>query len=165
MKKSMTSGLVVVYLLTAVIVSVIIIYGYTTITKFRGSMEVLSITKFQNEINEQIKSVYFSYGTERTRDFNFPSKYSEVCFIDNVKDWDSLILPTDIDPIISVNIRDKIQKNVFLIEDTATNSFWTDEKISVVDDGKDILCVTPVNGKITLRFKGRGTHAIIESVN
>ena len=89
MKKSMTAGLVFIYILTAIIVSVIFIYGYATISNFQERTEDISFVKFQNDINKQVKEAYFNFGTERIREFSLPSKFSEACFVDNYRDWET----------------------------------------------------------------------------
>ena len=62
------------------------------------------------------------------------------------------------DPIIKNSIADGANKNVFLIDGIAKDSFYAGS-ISV---NGDVLCLNAINGKISLRLEGEGNRASIQ---
>tara|TARA_Y100000310_G_scaffold335478_1_gene417649 strand:+ start:3504 stop:4013 length:510 start_codon:yes stop_codon:yes gene_type:complete len=167
MKKAQSSGYIFIYILTAILVSVIFIYGYRTIGNFKENTEKLSEIKFENDFNKKINEVFYDRGTIKNKEFILHQKYTRICIL-NTNDpiTDIKYEGSYINPRIELDIGSESISTVYLIEDIPTKTFTTDEKVDVSVEGdpdEDVLCIEPDGGKISLRFSGKGDHALIAS--
>tara|TARA_Y100000310_G_scaffold151291_1_gene150896 strand:- start:31767 stop:32300 length:534 start_codon:yes stop_codon:yes gene_type:complete len=170
-KKSQVSGYVFIYILTAVLVSVIFIYGYNAITNFRQQAEQLALLKFENELQNSVDKVSFSKNTVEIKDFSVPGQFSEVCIIKNnpnLPDLTGTSIEADY-PIIFDSVKDDLEKNIFLLSSKLPHSFWIEHKIqtailtspSAPPTETNFLCLEPLTGKLRLRLENKGTYVQI----
>ena len=168
MAKSQAYEHIFIYIFTAVLVSLILIYGYNAIYNFRQRADTISFIKFRNELSGAVSGIYSEYNSLRTFDFQVPPDYDEVCIVET----NSPINPDDPSfgifyPLIMDSVETEVTANIFLMGQNSFDSFLIKEKISVTginEDGtqnEDILCIPVKSGKINLQMEGKGDYASI----
>lgn len=153
-KKSQLYSQIFIYVLTIILISFILVYGYNAVQNFKTRAEQVSCLKFKNDLQNSVESVISDFGTVKRKDLQLCAGYSQVCFVET---FENLKLPANIDPIIKDSILSNTGKNVFLIENIAKESFYAGN-ISVEPD---VLCINAVNGKISLKLEGKGNHVAL----
>lgn len=143
-----------VYILTLMLVAFILVYGYTAIQNFEKRAEQVSCLKFKNDLKNAVESISTDFGSVKRKDLELCADYISACFVES---FESPNLPNKIDPIIRDSVMSNTGKNVFLIQDTAKESF----EIGKISVNPDVLCIKPVNNKISLRLEGRGNHVLL----
>lgn len=158
MRRGQLYSQIFIYILTIILVSFILVYGYNAVQNFKKRAEQVSCLKFKNDLVNAIESVSPDFGSVKRKELQLCSGYTKVCFVET---FESPNLPNDIDPIIKDSILSSTGRNVFLLENIAKESFYAG-RISVEPD---ILCIKAVNSKIDLRLEGKGNHAVISQWN
>ena len=157
MKKSQLYGQVFIYVLTIVLVSFILVYGYNTIQNFRQRAEQVACLKFQNDLRNSVETIISDFESVKRKDLQLCDNYDQVCFVETFEQFDRnnpQANINDVDPILKNSISSSSDRNIFLI---GGNSFYAGN-ISVQDD---VLCINSKNGQISLRLEGKGDHVLI----
>ena len=154
MRKSQLYSHIFVYILTILLISFILVYGYNAVQDFKQRAEQVQCLKFMKDLQNAVESISSDFGSIKRKDLQLCGDYAQVCFIESVQ---SPNLPGGIDPIIKDSILSNTGNNVFLVEKIAKDSFYTG-KISVEPD---VLCIKVVGGKISLRLEGKGNHVLL----
>ena len=166
MKKSQAGSEVFIFLLGILIAAAILIYGYSAISSFLGDTERISLLKFSNNLEAEVRTISTQFGDVRRVQFDLPSTYSKICFLDleyPEKFSSDICNPAtqDYNPIIcDAWTTPGINQNVFfepMAESTIPSLPLR------IEEG--YLCVTPVQGRIILRFEGRGDSVKISRWN
>lgn len=157
MKKSQLYSQIFIYILSIFLISFILIYGYNAIHNFIKRGEQIECLKLKNDLSSAVENILSDYGSVQIKELNLCAGYSKVCFVESFEDIDEPNLPLDIDPIIKDSISSGTEKNVFLIENIAKESFYIG-KISV---NPDVLCIDAINNRISIRLEGRGHHVLL----
>lgn len=155
MKIAQLYSQIFIYILTIVLVSFILVYGYTAVKNFKERADQVSCLKFKNDMQNAISSVSSDFGTVKRKDLSICGRYTGVCFVESFTEPD---IPYETDPIIMDSVRSGSGNNVFLIEGIAKEPFYAGN-ISVGPD--DVLCIEAAGGKISLRLEGKGNHVIL----
>lgn len=175
-KKAMGVGQVFVFIIAALTFSLIIIFGYRTISQFLESGEQVEFVQFKNDMENSIKKVYTEYGAIRIDNYHLPAKYSQICFVD-------LDYPIDDNEVQKLCDQDEIACGVweeFLSqsEKEKTGYGFADEnvfltpsadvklkvyKISIAPDPdtqetRGFLCRKISQGSFSLMLEGKGDH-------
>lgn len=153
-KEAQIYGQIFIYILTIILVSFILVYGYNAIQDFKKRAEQVSCLKFKNDLKNAVESISSDFGSVKRKDLQLCAQYSQVCFVET---FEKPNLPNNVDPIIKDSILSNTGLNVFLVEDIAKESFYAG-KISVEPD---VLCIKAANSKISIRMEGRGNHALL----
>ena len=153
-EKSQSYGQIFIYILTIVLVSFILVYGYNSVQSFKQRAEQVSCLKFKNDLTNAVEIISSEFGSITRKDLQVCNSYSKVCFVES---FESPVLPNNIDPIIKDSVLSNTGKNIFLVENTAKESFYAG-KISVEPD---LLCIRALDGKVSLRLEGEGNHVLI----
>lgn len=159
MRKSQIYSHIFVYILTIILVSFILVYGYRVINEWRYRVEKIACIKLQNDLQSTIKSVTSEYGKIKKEDIELCFEYDEICFVESFEaiDIDNLQTDDTIDPIIKDSILSSTGKNVFLVKSIAKESFYGGN-ISV---NPDVLCIKTLNKRVSLRIEGFGNHVVL----
>ncbi len=155
MKKSQIYGQIFIYILTVLLTSLILIYGYNSVKNFKDRAGQVSCIKFKNDIKGAIGNLEGDYGTVKRKDMELCSDYNSICFIDYNIDRNN-IPPTD--PIIKDSIISRTGKNVFLIGGSSSREAFEVGKLSVSPPVPQVLCIKSTGGKISLRLEGKGDY-------
>ena len=158
MKKAQLYGQIFIYALTLVLISVILVYGYSAIRNFRQKTDDIVAIKFQNDLRNAIESLTNDYGSVSRKELQLSGGTTRICFVESFETFNRTnpISNLPLDNIIKNSISDT-SKNTFLIEKSFKSSFFAG-KISV---DKDVLCVRTDNNKVTLRLEGKGDHVAL----
>jgi len=154
MKRAQIYSQVFIYLLSIILVSFILIYGYNSIQNFKKRAEQVSCLKLRNDLTNAVESISGDFGSVIRKDLQLCNGYSKICFVET---FENPILPGSADPIIKDSVLSNAGRNVFLVENTAKDSFYAG-KISVEPD---LLCINAVSGRVSLKLEGKGNHAAI----
>jgi len=153
--KGQVIGQIFIYVITVVLVSVILFYGYNAITTFKDKAEKISFIQFKNDMENTIEVMSFDFGSVKVEEFMVPEKVTTVCFVTSFPEAPTLSGTKY--PIIEDSVNSGVDKNVFLMDETIQESFYVG-KISV-DEGWS--CFPVLGNKIKLRIEGKGDHAIL----
>ena len=158
MKTAQLYGQIFIYALTLVLISVILVYGYTSIKNFKQKTEDITSLKFQKDLKNAIDGITNDYGSVSRKEFQLSGDVRQVCFVESIQSFDKSnpISSIQLNNLVKNSIKDS-DKNVFLLENTLRSSFFAG-KISV---DEDILCIKPSNNRIILRLEGKGDHAVL----
>src|SRR3989344_7543560 len=75
-------GQVFIYVLVALTFSVIMIFGYKSITEFVQRGEDVQFYQFKTDLESSIQRIYTEYGSVRLEKYVAPTKYTQICFVD-----------------------------------------------------------------------------------
>ena len=169
MRQSQLYGQIFIYILTILLISFILIYGYNAISNFKGRTEQIVSLKLQEDIKNSVRSITPDFGSAVKKEIDIGGA-SEICFVEGYKTFNRNFAVSNsdgtlvaADPIIADSIQSQSDKNVFLIGKSASNSFYIG-KISVDPSASvtfNVLCMKSSNGKVTLKLEGMGDHALI----
>ncbi len=81
-KKAMGVGQVFVFIIAAITFSLIMIFGYRTISNFLINAEKVEFVKFKTDLESSVQKIYTEYGAVRIKQFQVPGKYEQICFVD-----------------------------------------------------------------------------------
>ena len=154
--KSQLYGQVFIYILTILLVSFILVYGYNAVQNFKGRAEQISCLKFKEDLKSSIVSILSDFGSVKRKDFRVCNNYKEVCFVETYE-FDKIAVPPGVDPFIYDNIVSETGKNTFLVDEIAKESFY----IGNISVDPDVFCVNSKNSQISLRLEGAGNHVIL----
>ena len=140
--------------LTIILISFILVYGYNSVRNFREKAEQVACLKLKSELSNSVESISGDFGSIRKKDLQMCRGYTQICLVET---FEKPKLPGKIDPIIKDSVLSNTGKNAFLVERIAKEPFYAG-KISVEPD---VLCIKSVNNKVSLRLEGKGNHAII----
>ena len=162
--KSQIYGQIFIYILTIVLVSFILVYGYNAIQNIRDRATQIECLNFKNDLRNSIEIISSDFGRIKKADIGLCSPYRQVCFVETFKNIPDRNSPrssvTPIDPIIKDSISSKTDKNAFLVDKNAKDSFYAGN-LSIADPSLDVLCVNAINGKISLKLEGMGHHVAL----
>ena len=158
-EKSQLYGQIFIYILTVVLISFIVVYGYNAIQNLRDRADKISCYKFKNDLRNAVQSILSDFGSVKRKDLQLCPGYNQVCFVETFNEFDTQNLKSNapIDPIIRHSIASNVGRNVFLVDNMAKESFYIGN-ISVNDD---ILCVSASDNRISLRLEGKGNNVLL----
>lgn len=173
-KKAQIQTQVFVFLIAAVILITIIIFGYRAITGLTENIADVEYTQLKTNLETQIDRVQSDYGTVVIRTLDIPTYFSHICFAQDDLNWNSGTTASGGDfgvtgtpgssseldlTIILDSLRSSVKKNVFLYPNGVT-SFYVGS-ICVKDCNPDdkILCIEAINGKAQVAIEGLGDRA------
>lgn len=166
MRKSQLYGQIFIYIMTILLISFILIYGYNAITNFKGRTEQIASLKLQEDLKNSVRSITPDFGSAVKKEIDIGGA-SEICFVESYRTFPRNFAVNNFgvaaDPIIADSIQSQSDKNVFLIGKSSLNSFYVG-KISVDPSTSvtfNVLCMKSLNGKVALKLEGRGDHALI----
>ena len=155
-KKTQLYGQIFIYILTIVLTSFILVYGYNAVNNFKKRAEQVSCLKFKNDLKNAVESISSDFGSVKRKDFQLCAGYTKVCFVES---FESPNLPYGVDPILKDSVLSNSGKNTFLFDvyNSAKESFYIG-KISV---NPDVFCIEAINNKVSLSLEGKGNHAML----
>ena len=159
MKNGQAIGQVFIYVITIVLVSFLLLFGYRAITTFKDKADQVSFLQFRNDLQDTIEVLTTDFGSVKVKDFSIPGKINTVCFVQSFPEIPIVISNPEIDdyPIIKDSVKDQVNKNVFLIRKSVEESFFA----GIISLSGDFLCFPVIRGEINLRMESKGNHVII----
>jgi len=151
-------GHVFIYIITIVLVSLLLAYGYNAISTFKEKANQISFIKLKNDLQNTIEVLSFDFGSVKVKEFTVPENINFVCFVKNYNG-----LPTNLQgtgyPLLEDSVKSGIKKNVFLISNKVEESFYA-ETIDIADN-KLKFCIKVIANRIKLTMEGKGDHTVI----
>ena len=159
-KKAQIIGQAFIFILAAILFSLILLYGYKAISRIGETQSEVELVEFRDSLSTSVNQIRQDYGSVKKYPLNIPNDYKEICFVD-------LKFLTGVDGINKLNaIRDERPLIADIIESGLDQSVFTKPvaktpfKIGDLDLGDDgILCVENKGGTINLRLEGLGDKA------
>ena len=71
MRKSQLYSQIFVYILSIILISFIMVYGYNAVQSFKKRAEQVSCLKFKNDLANAVDSISSDFGSVKKRSFNY----------------------------------------------------------------------------------------------
>jgi len=161
-KKAQIIGQAFIFILAAILFSLILLYGYKAISRIGETQSEVELVEFRDSLSTVVNQIRQDYGSVKKYALKIPSDYKEICVVD-------LKLLTSVDAINELNtIRDERPLIADVIESGSYQNVFTKPvaktplKIGGIDLGEDgIFCVENTGGITNLRLEGLGDKARI----
>ena len=169
MKKSQIHGQIFIYILTIVLVSFILVYGYNVIKNLQNNVQQVSCLKFRDDLKNAVDIISNDFGRVKKEDIEICPPYKRVCFVETyyaknvVKDNPrNSEVGVPIDQILKDNIKSETGKNVFLVDRASKEWFYAGNiSINPGPVNFDVLCMNAINSRIILKLEGKGDHVLL----
>ncbi len=159
-------GQIFIYVMAAIIFSLVLLYGYRAIGDFINRADQVAEIELRTDLKTSIKSTASSQDVKQ-KVITVPSKFKEICFIDlDVQDHAGLTpaqtaicddTSDDYNALICNFWTTGTQNNVFLIPGAEVTI-----DVGNIDLGSDgFLCIPTSDGKAKLRLEGAGDRTRI----
>ncbi len=158
--KAQIVGQVFIYVVAAILFSLIILYGYKAISKLVHDSDNLALVQLKSDLESAVRSVK-STSDVKKKTVVLPSGATKLCFIELEKDAPGNQPPPNLSPLIWDSWNDDVQQNVFLLPQKSDLKIYIG-KIQIGEQADPgYLCIDAVNGQITLRLEGKGDRTKI----
>tara|TARA_Y100000031_G_scaffold143464_1_gene173946 strand:+ start:142 stop:672 length:531 start_codon:yes stop_codon:yes gene_type:complete len=165
-KKAQIMGQIFIYIMAAIIFSLVLLYGYTAISDFINRADQVAEIELRTDLKASIKSTASSQDVKQ-KVISIPSKFKEICFIDlDIQNHHGITAEQtamcdstspDFNALICNFWTTGAQNNVFLIPGAEVSI-----DVGNIDlDTKGFLCVKTSEGKAKLRLEGKGDRTKI----
>lgn len=154
MKKSQTSQ-IFIYILSIILVSLILLYGYKSINHFMTRANEVAYIKFETDLKSIVEIMGPDHGSVKRQEFS--TDYKTICFVDSDEIGGPGIV--GIHPVINNFIISGVNNNVFLI--TPDESVEKSFDVGRIKVDSKFLCLDSVKGRIRLEFEGMGDRTKI----
>ena len=152
------SGMVFVYMFSAIIIALILIFGYRSIIGTKEKIVQTELAILKNKIISDIESIKTDFGSSKEVSYSIPQQI-ELCLFDLEKK-DAILgnLPQDFNPLIIDSIRNNIRKNAFVWGNEIFEPFYIGE-IEIKEP--HFYCLKHVAGKVSFVIEGFGNKTRI----
>ena len=159
-KKAQIIGQAFIFILAAILFSLILLYGYKAISRIGETQSEVELVEFRDSLSTVVNQIRQDYGSVKKYALKIPSDYKEICFVD----LKLLSSPGGIQKLEAIRIARPLIADV--IESGSNQNVFTKPvaktplKIGDVDLGEQgIFCVENTGGITTLRLEGLGDKA------
>ena len=157
-RKSQISGTVFVYLFSAIVIALILIFGYRSIIGTKEKIEQTELAILKNKVISDIGTIMTDFGSSKTVSYSIPSQ-TELCIFDlSKKEGIFENLPANFNPLIIDSIRNDIKKNAFVWGNEIFEPFYAGE-IEIKEPY--FYCIKPIAGKVSFVIEGLGNRTLI----
>lgn len=181
--KSQIAGQVFVYILSLIIISLVLLYGYKAIKDFWVKQEEVRLINFKNSL-EKVLVRPMRHGDVKPFDIPLPGKYEKLCFVDTYNTLSEIDKGTkclcisgcaDADALIcdawkTTNISNaylypmsNIPINLGPITVDGNGDGKEDMPATCGDINCSYLCITSERGNVQILMHGMGNHVFIQS--
>ncbi|MFH1649444.1 MAG: hypothetical protein ABIA93_02760 [Candidatus Woesearchaeota archaeon] len=151
---------VFIYALTAIIVGLVLLLGYTFISKTLNQGCDVQLVKFKEGMQREL-SKGTNFGSFTQVHLGRPCDYSNVCFVDNGKIGNQTFLFAD-NSVIESSVLSGVPTTIFIYKQDATEPL-IDSALVTVADSSSIICIPSVAGKFSFGLEGKGkTVQVVE---
>ena len=158
-KKAAISG-VFVYAISAIIIILVVYFGYRGITSFSQANEEQVAERLKLQMKSDLSRLSLKYGTSAVLNYPVPKTYSRICFVDLNTEHGSQ-RNTKLEEI-SYLMYDSV------VEGSQNNAFLLGEEFSGFDAGKlrvnctpYVICFNTTRGRVSFRAEGGGDAVVI----
>lgn len=153
--KSQISSQIFVYILAAVIIGLVVIFGYKAVKTIITTTSRTNIEEFKTEFADKIKAVSMQEGKVTSFELTLDKEYDQICFVDSrengVFNIDSGIIQNY---WIKKSVQENASPNVFLLENgEIMDAFYVD----FLNVREDFKCFEN-KGVVWLKGQGKKTE-------
>jgi hypothetical protein len=180
MKRRAQISQVFFYIMAIIVFSVILIFGYRTITDFIEKGEQVAFITFKTDLESAVRKVASDFGSVTVYNTRHPllvpNNHQRICFINVDRtppvDCDSTLNPIICDAwLTSFNSGGwgAAESNVFLEPlgkiSIKVYRITLDTNSNGVEDSADAgyLCLSTSEGRVDIRLEGRGDHTLVSA--
>jgi len=175
-KRAQIQSQIFVFLIAAVILLVIVIFGYQAITGLQENISDVEYTQLKTYLETQIDKVQSDYGTVVVRTIDVPTDFTHICFAQDDLNWnagpgaqiDDFTSTTQVTgddgidyTIMLDSLRSSVKKNVFLYPNGVTSFYVGSICVNECRPDDKMLCIKTINGKAKIAIEGLGNRARI----
>lgn len=155
-KRGQFSSRVFVFMIILIAIAIILLFGYTALSKVLKKGDQAVMIKFQSELKSDVESMSFDKGSVKVEKYRPPSNFDEICFVD-LEEVD----PTNINnSVIRDSVESGARKNLFFIgKDDFESDYIEDLRLFYFPF---FSCIKP--RPVELRIEGRGDGAAVRAV-
>ncbi len=150
-KKGAIQGQIFIYILTLIVTSLVLVYGYRAIRNILDTSEEVLEARLMQSLRSEIEKISTDYGSVRNRNFETPGNTREVCFLNN---YQACTPPSK--PELAGFL--ETGNNVFIISSAGAVSYM---QVSKIDVAGCLLCVPVSGSRFSIRLEGLGDGARI----
>jgi len=158
MNKKAISQQIIIYILSLIVFSLVLIYGIKVVIQFREKSLQTDFLLFRKQFTSDVVTIYGTFDSTK-REYNVPA--TKVCFFD--KEYQNKNMSkicneaySEYDPVLCDAWKSETPNNIYINHPLAVN--FEAEHINLSDG---YLC-SPVNrGKLPLTLEGRGDKVLI----
>ena len=163
-KKSSISA-VFVYAVSAIIIILVVYFGYRAITGFANANDQSIMDRMQLRMKADMSQLSLRYGTQATLSYDITSKFNKMCFVDlSVAGDDASARDSSLEnySIILDSVQSNSSNNVFVLGESTIPFAVGKMKLRCPPF---YLCVNSSHGRITFLAEGGGDSVIINNGN
>src|SRR3989338_539125 len=161
-KRGQISGMVFVYIFSAIIIALILIFGYRSIIGTKEKVEQTELAILKNKIISDIGAMKTDFGSSKEVSYSIPQQ-TELCLFDlEKKDAIFKNLPEGFNPLIIDSIRNNIRKNAFVWGNEIFEPFYIGE---IEINEPYFYCLKQIAGKVSFVIEGLGNRTLITDSN
>jgi|TARA_B100001964_G_C14128977_1_gene551945 hypothetical protein len=168
MKKAQITGQVFIYILSAMVFALVLVYGYKAIGDFLNRADQVAEIELSTDLKSSIKTIASSQDVKQ-KAISIPAKFKQICFIDLNKDAKTTnmcdITHGDYNLVICNFWDSNAEQNVFLLPNPSDVKVFVGEIEPREPDQTplDYLCMNITNGKVKLKLQGLGDRTGISA--
>lgn len=151
-RKSQIFNQVFIYILTLVVTTLILIFGYRAIMQIQERGCDICLVKLRNDLSNSVESIINDYGSITRKDIQMCCGLNQICFVESI---DSFPIPSSTDPIIKDSIKSKTGMNTFLLGEKGVQPF----NIGKISTEPNVMCLR--GAKMSLKLEGKGNYVQI----
>ena len=150
---------VFVYILSLVLASLLLVYGYNAIRTFNEQSKFVELLRFMIDVKNDVKEIKSSYGDADLKSVIIPDGYKELCFVSTNAIGNPLFDVED-HPLIKDSVRDGASQNVFMIDQNTKitkHAFYVGNiSIRIDDTDHDYYCFKVNGGIVKVKLEALG---------
>jgi len=151
-KKAQDSSQIFIYIMTIVVLGMILIFGYRSITSIKERTEQVVYIKLKADLENSIKQLSSDYGSVSVKELEIPPKFQKLCFVSNeLIDGGMTGITGGKYPIIDDSVQSKVRNNVFMVPDGSDAVY-----VGKIEASPSFFCADNVAGKVKVRLEGLG---------
>ena len=155
MARAQVQNQIFIYVISLVVISLIMLYGYNALNKMRDQSEKVSYIQLKTDLENEIKKMGYEYGSVEKKVFDVPSDIKKVCFAEDLAGGVTQAMVGD--AMIWDSISSGVEKNVFLKKgNTAEESFYIGNIEVEAQNSDPFLCFDAASSRIIVRLEGLG---------
>jgi len=157
-KRGQIPSQVLFYIVALLVISMILLFGYKAIKGMREKEEQIILIQFKTELSNDIKSLSSDYGTIRVKEYELPSEFDEICFVDLGQVDSSEIINH---PRIKDSVESGAKQNLFLLKEDNFEAFYIENL--ELSNYPYFSCIQSKTGDVKLKIEGKGNAAVVKT--
>ena len=166
MNRGQITGQVFIYILTAVIVGLILLFGIKAVLKILKTGEEVELVEFKINFEKRLEKD-MQHGVVDDKPVEIRGGFKEVCFVQLKDDLGGYTTPPlalrNSYPLIWNSWNDKVDENIFFVKEEMKDSMYV--KNLKVRDPNNYVCLSVTSGIVSnVRFIGQGNGVLVEQI-